>query len=331
MTNSGGGPIVSVIIPHFNRADLLTATVTSVREQSYPHWEALIIDDGSDLLCRNQVKALAGLDHRFRLLERDRQPKGANTCRNIGVKEARGDYLVFLDSDDLLAPFCLAQRVKEIQNRHECDYVIFQVEKFRHVPGDTGLTWNITNEEDHLTRFLRLDSVWHTTGPIWRKEAVQKLNGFDERLTCLQDVDIHVRALAAGLGYCLCFDHPADSAYRIHEADSISQKGFYGRDKLESLATFFKNCITLSTCMATPDRMSSLSQTARGVAFKLLETRQFDLYEQIVALAKQNKLIAPCMYARLKSLYPLFRMGGYNIKGMHRLKPYFKNWLDLQS
>ncbi len=95
--------LVSVIIPTYNRAHTLTKTLNSVLNQTYQNWECLIIDDGSNDKTE-EVISIFLKDHRFKFLKRsEKQPKGAATCRNIGLENAKGSYIQFLDSDDFLA------------------------------------------------------------------------------------------------------------------------------------------------------------------------------------------------------------------------------------
>ena len=92
--------VVSIIIPSFNREILIQETLDSVLQQTYPRWEAIVIDDGSlDKTCE-VVQSYSDKDQRIKLIKRDRQPKSASVCRNIGIENAKGKYALFLDSDD---------------------------------------------------------------------------------------------------------------------------------------------------------------------------------------------------------------------------------------
>src|SRR6266436_2095129 len=98
---------VSVIIPCYNRESLLGATLDSLLEQTFPHWEAIIIDDDSTDKSMEVARGYARIDSRFRVVSRQGERRGANICRNQGLRIAGGDYVVFLDSDDLLLETCL--------------------------------------------------------------------------------------------------------------------------------------------------------------------------------------------------------------------------------
>ncbi|WP_373058659.1 glycosyltransferase family 2 protein [Zunongwangia sp. H14] len=110
-------PEVSVIIPTFNRAHILQETLDSVLQQTFKNWECIIVDDGSTDHTTSLLKKYLK-DKRFQYLHRPSSlTKGACTCRNIGIANARGSYLQFLDSDDLLAPNKLEIQLQELKQQ----------------------------------------------------------------------------------------------------------------------------------------------------------------------------------------------------------------------
>lgn len=106
-------PLVSVIIPFYNVEEFLDACLTSVAASTYPHFECLLVDDGSPDGSRVIAERWAARDQRFRIITQEN--KGLGAARNTGAGEARGDYLIFLDSDDLLAPRALEQFVTSLE------------------------------------------------------------------------------------------------------------------------------------------------------------------------------------------------------------------------
>ena len=130
--------------------------------------------------------------------KRHRAPKGAPTCRNIALERAQGTYVIYLDSDDVLAPHCLRQRVTYFKQHATCDFLVFPIQYFNQEIGDSNKLFFRFYHQDYLTSFL-LQSHWITMSPIWKKEALLKLGGFDESLACMQDGDLHVRALVSQL------------------------------------------------------------------------------------------------------------------------------------
>lgn len=231
--------LISVIIPNLNRGDLLKETLESILRQTYPNWEAIVVDDGSDDNSDEIGHAYASANNRIKYLKRHHKLTGAPVCRNIGLKESNGEYLIFLDSDDLLAPFCLQQRLNVIIQNPALDFLVFPMLMFYEFPEKSEVLWNIETSEPDLLRFLSLDAVWQTSGPIWKKSAVEKIGGFTEGLACWQDVDIHLKALIADLKYEKFYTLPPDIYYRQHKTGSISQNEISSPAKMYSRLKVF--------------------------------------------------------------------------------------------
>jgi len=212
--------LVSVIIPTKDRRNLLAETLASLAAQTYREWEALVVDDGSIDGAQDLVLALAATDPRVRLIQRDRPPGGGSACRNIGIAAARGEYVLFLDSDDLLAPACLERRVALMKQHPKIDFAVYLTRLFQDEAGDCPSLWNRFTDEDDLNRFLRRDVPWQTSGPLWRKASLTRIGPWNERAICAQDWEFHIRALAAGLTYLKVPE--ADCYYRLTRPGSIS-------------------------------------------------------------------------------------------------------------
>lgn len=216
-------PKVSIIIPLYNRVDLVGQTLDSVINQTYKNWEAVIVDDGSTDGSFEYIQGLANNEPRIKSLQRNRKPKGASTCRNIGIEHAQGDYIIFLDSDDLLAPHCLNQRIQAFQNYQTYDFLVFPVQYFRKTIEDNDKIFLRYFYKDYLTSFI-LQSHWITMSPIWKKEAVLALNKFDEKLVCMQDSDLHTRALIKGMKFKVFHDRKWIDGY-LRVADTHDRIG----------------------------------------------------------------------------------------------------------
>src|ERR1700730_16451599 len=211
---------VSVIIPIKGRPQLFALTAQSLAKQTYPHWEALVVDDGSSADEFTRIAEIAGRDQRMRLMKNPGPRCGAPTCRNAGLAASRGEYVVFLDGDDALAPTCLQRRVQVMKSNPMVDFAVFPTWVFRAIPGDTRLLWNQFTAESDLDRFLRSDMPWHTSGPIWKKTSLRQKGPWDDRALSAQDWEFHIRAIAAGLSY-IKVPEP-DSFWRAAQAGSIS-------------------------------------------------------------------------------------------------------------
>lgn len=194
-------PAVSVITPTKNRVRLLTATMDSVAAQSFQAWEHIVLDDGSDYGTCEEVTRRMAADSRVRYVRRTGEKSGANVCRNLGIRESLGEFIVFLDSDDLLAPDCLERRVETMQRNLDLDFATFQAGIFVHEVGDVRREFDSQLLGDDLLRFLFFECPWLITGPVWRRASLLRLGLFDESLPSWQDIDLHVRAITAGFRY----------------------------------------------------------------------------------------------------------------------------------
>lgn len=213
---------VSIIIPNYNGAKYIGDTIESILNQSYNNWEAIVIDDGSSDESERIVKSYQSSNIRF-INRPDCTKKGANSCRNIGIENASGDFIIFLDSDDILAPQCLKNRVSVMEENPHLDFAVFNNYHF---------SGKIENRIQHsnlkvanpLACFLGLNCVWQTSCPIWRTDFIKGVL-FNEDFLRLQDPEMTIRALQKkDVKYSLRVDSVPDSYYRIVKKNKKSQK-----------------------------------------------------------------------------------------------------------
>ncbi|MDH2206337.1 glycosyltransferase family 2 protein [Empedobacter falsenii] len=122
--------LVSIIIPNYNRANLIGETLDSIVGQTYENWECIIVDDGSTDNSIEVIKTFEEKDPRFKLYLRPKDyPKGANACRNIGMEKSVGDYVIFFDSDDLMMENHISSKI-EFMLINNLDYAVFKSKNF---------------------------------------------------------------------------------------------------------------------------------------------------------------------------------------------------------
>lgn len=226
-------PVVSIITPSFNRANLVGETAESIFRQTYPHWEWVVVDDGSNDNSAELFEEWSRKDSRVRFFHRDRNPKGACTCRNMAIEKSTGDFLLFLDTDDLLASFCLEQRVGAMLQNPDADFMIFSMLMFKTKYDDLKLLWNIDNSINDIDRILWGDAICQGTGTLWKKNRFVELGSWDEKLLLWQDVELHLRVLGMNASYRKALHLPPDVFIRVTE-DSLSRTGFNQPEKLKS-------------------------------------------------------------------------------------------------
>ncbi len=183
------GPLVSVVIPTFNRAGMIEAAVQSVQAQTYPHWEIIISDDGSNDNTRDVVNKLMGSDNRIRFVTRETNA-GAQAARNAGIKAAHGEWIAFLDSDDQWLPDSLQRRMT-IALRGNVD-VVHSNAYILH-PGREREIYRVRPLSGNVYR-----DVLSGEGPMFpclliRKSALESIGLLDETIRSYQEWDTAIR------------------------------------------------------------------------------------------------------------------------------------------
>lgn len=206
--------VVSIIVPSYNKELFIADTLYSVIKQTYPHWELLIIDDVSTDGTNNVVNTIKQTDSRI-LFHVNDVNRGANYSRNYGLKIAKGKFIIFLDADDLLEKNCLEQRLKHIEHT-SLDFVVFTMQVFLKKIDDYTSIWK-PNSNKPLNDFLKHQLPWQTMQPIWRKEFLINLGGFNENFSRMQDVELHTRALLVKDVLFKQVGNVPDCYYRIDE------------------------------------------------------------------------------------------------------------------
>jgi|GEM_PF-922159 len=108
-------PLVSIIIPFHNRKDWVTESINSVINQTYSNWEIILVDDGSN--DKNKIPSEILNNSKITLIIQEN--KGPSSARNIGIKNAKGKYIAFLDSDDIFLPKKLEDQIQFMENNPE--------------------------------------------------------------------------------------------------------------------------------------------------------------------------------------------------------------------
>ncbi|MEQ3691062.1 MAG: glycosyltransferase family A protein [Flavobacterium sp.] len=207
---------VSIIIPTFNSSKHIKNTLDSVLSQTYSNWECILVDDGSEDLTETISKDYQEKDSRFQLFKRpEALPKGPSSARNYGVTQSKGEYLIFLDADDLLATTCLENRVAKFQKNQDCDFLVFQMKRFVNTPDFSKITAKIELDKNViLESFIQLHGQWPITAPIYKSSFFKKI-GFNINLVVFEDLELAIKAIVLGTNFKV-FD-VIDSYYRNDE------------------------------------------------------------------------------------------------------------------
>jgi glycosyltransferase involved in cell wall biosynthesis len=213
---NGENGLVSVIIPTFNRSDLLMHAVKSVHGQTYRPIECIVVDDGSTDDTSAVLRGLMNLNSTdFSLRYVQQSNSGSQVARNHGAYVSNGAFLQFLDSDDLLAS-------DKIQ--HQVDFLKHNIE-FDAVFGDwrvgTERSWKFVKayaSKDLITQFL-FDRCVASFSMLMRRRIFEEIGGWDPEIRRNQEIDLHVRAILAGAVFA--YVEGDTGLWRIHDGDRI--------------------------------------------------------------------------------------------------------------
>ena len=169
---------VTIIIPVYNRENLVTYTLESIQNQSYENFECLLIDDGSD---DNTVKVMKNTikeDARFTVLHRpENYIKGPAGCRNYGLELAQGEYIQFFDSDDLMDKEHLQMKVNAYSA--DTDLVVCQLIEFKNNNINNLYGRSSVDDKNDLSRHVTGEINYYLPGPMWKRDII----GSDRFLT----------------------------------------------------------------------------------------------------------------------------------------------------
>ena len=208
---------LAIVIPCWNEEKLLPETLDCLLKQTFQDWRAYCVDDRSTDRTADIVKAYQAKDSRIQYVCRDREPKGGQTCRNIGVELAKGaKYLIFFDADDMVAPYCFELRVKYMETHPELDFGVFPIFAYRDdIHEETGPVFGVKTYEDDLQAMIGFNVPFHTATNIYRYDSSAKTGiKWDEKVKSYQDVEFNIQVLLSGMKYAYATVAKADYFYR---------------------------------------------------------------------------------------------------------------------
>jgi glycosyltransferase involved in cell wall biosynthesis len=208
-------PLVSIIIPTYNRAGLLRQTVESVLAQRYPALELIVVDDGSTDETPAAMAAYMGRIHYLHQAN-----AGGTAARNTGLAAARGDYVSFLDHDDLLLPEKVARQVTLLEHRPDLGAVHCRW----HFIDSTGHRIDTIGPlpEGNLLAPLALGCFIWSGGPLVRRRVLAQVGPFDPAIWS-SDWDMWLRIARAGHRFG-CVQEPL-GCYRILPDSTMADVG----------------------------------------------------------------------------------------------------------
>ena len=191
-------PLVSIIIPLYNAETFIAQTLQSVLDQTFREWELIVVDDCSTDKSRQIVNQFAVTDNRITLIESAINFGGPAKPRNIGIEKAKGEYIAFLDADDIWLPEKLEKQLKFIQtnnlNFSSCNCSLIDEQNT-----EISLGWKGTFANKIFSKKTLCDVIKHnfilTSSAIIHKDIVLNFNESTNFIS-VEDYDLWIRTLS---------------------------------------------------------------------------------------------------------------------------------------
>jgi glycosyltransferase involved in cell wall biosynthesis len=213
-------PLISIIIPTFNRAHLIGVTLDSILVQTFTNWECIIVDDGSTDATEKLVGEYIKKDNRFQYYSRPiNSIKGANACRNYGFEVSKGEYIKWFDSDDIMFPNLLEKQILSFNKDVDvsvCKLAFYDFD--RRISIKENRIFSTYLIEDYFIGKIS----FYISGPLWKRSFLKEQSDlFDVLITNLDDWDFNLRMLYQEPS--IVYVDEVLIQYRIH-GDSLSHE-----------------------------------------------------------------------------------------------------------
>ena len=190
--------LISIIIPVFNREDIVIETLYSIINQNYQFWECIIVDDDSTYNSFETIKEYIKDDSRFRVVKKPLHSiKGPSSCRNYGFELSKGKYIQFFDSDDIMHQDHLLKKIMSIEDN---DFAICKIREF---------SGRFNSQDSFKVKFpdiVKVENVFESfasgefymlmmVAPMWKRTAVRPFMPMREDMHILEDHELYARIL----------------------------------------------------------------------------------------------------------------------------------------
>ena len=259
-------PLVSVILPTYNRRHLIERSIRSVLAQTYRNFELLVVDDGSTDATDSVLNSFADARVQYLKIAMNR---GAAFARNLGIEASRGSLVAFQDSDDEWAPQKLEKHVAAFEAHLPSPGVVYSDMLRVHEGGDVRYHKSPEIVRGHLLNPLTHYYQAHYLGvqsSVIRRECLDAVGVFNVRLPCFEDLDLFIR-----LSDHCDFVHIREPLVKYYETDGIcknQQAQYAGREILFELYSKDPRCdatfLWRERWYLTTSRYSELRRQNRG-------------------------------------------------------------------
>ncbi len=237
-------PLVSIIIPTYNRAHLIGETLDSVLAQTYKNWECIVVDDGSTDYTNELLEFYCAKDARYQYHHRPKnRTKGANACRNYGFELSKGEYVQWLDSDDLLSEDKIEAQMKLLLTQDEidvsfCKWVSFkdEISKFSQ-ECKPEFFYSLKTPKQFFNYIVLHGGFFAPHVYLVKRQQIIKAGGWNEYLKINQDGEFFSRVLL--VSSVIAFSEKGMAYYR-RDASNDNTSIYSTPDKVEDVILSWK-------------------------------------------------------------------------------------------
>jgi glycosyltransferase involved in cell wall biosynthesis len=319
---SSNFPLISIVMPVYNGEQFMRETIDSVLNQTYQHFEFIIINDGSTDHTQQILESYHDTRIKPTLLKKN---AGVSNARNVGINLAKGEYIAFCDSDDVYDTNRLKAQFEFLQNKPSIDLCGSSIIFFEH--GVERLIPCPESDKEIKEFFLRGNAIAQPT--VMGKSSIFKKHKYNTQLQASEDYDLWTRMAIAGITFGN-LPQPLVK-YRAHEAQASKTKGklldqtfkstctnysliYLDSSKLTNyastqeitLADFLNFVDELSTCAQGKYKNINLFLPLIALQYKKLNRHNLKSYISTKLLYKKFKIYFPKKYLRNIFLLNLF-------------------------
>lgn len=314
-------PLVSIIIPTYNRAHFIGETLGSIISQTYQNWECIIIDDGSTDNTHEVIEGYVKKDARFQYLHRpENLPKGGNAARNYGFQISKGEYIQWFDDDDVMLEDFLIKKIYEFEPTIN---LVICSGYFVDETLDKREKMTMDDEFELFQEYVLWKQHIITNSVLFRKSFLINKNLFSYKIERGQEAEFFSR---------LFFQLPRETytilnlplfLYRQHSDTKTTKNNMYHKKYKESESFITIECLKKSIQIMDLELIQfnygrSLNFFFSGIENKHLNNSRFILNNLISVLRKINKKLSLELFV-LGNLVLIIKKRSYRIEKRFRL------------
>lgn len=314
-------PLVSIIIPNFNKEEYIDQTLESVINQSYSNWECIVVDDHSTDGSWEILEKKSKEENRLKIFQRPGNiSKGGNHCRNYGLSQSVGEFIQFLDSDDVLESNKIQKQVEQLAEEDPFVLSVSDFSYFKDVPekdANREINWDpFPNTGVQVLLRLWLDPFFIPPFSFFAtRKLIDSAGPWDPKIIQNQDGEYFCRVLLASQKVVFCKE--ALGYYRIPGLSNVSR--ISSEKAFESVLDSYQSYET--EILQKED--SELVRKALALNYSRLVYRSINSYPKVGkrALKKVEMVLGPFphLFSQMPQIVRIGKKYGYSSSRMLKM------------